>query len=194
MNMSILQHGMPCTLANSISCQWHARLFILYSASSCWLRLPVHLPHWATSKQQANLMQCLAVVAGMIGNPPKQQRVLPSLAEGTSPINLCLVNPNSQASPNKIFSSVLPAYHITCQFVWGVFCRSSNPHSKPLSAMKGRYIHVCAGPMGIRASNAKAAAHIRHQDKNEHGKSSLDYDMNDVNPGQGYNISDNAAA
>lgn len=39
---------------------------------------------------------------------PKQQRELPSRAAGTSPVSLCLVSPTSQASPNRIFSSVLP--------------------------------------------------------------------------------------
>ena len=42
---------------------------------------------------------------------PKQHRVLPSRAKGTSPVSLCLLTPNSQASPKRIFSSVPPICH-----------------------------------------------------------------------------------
>ena len=81
-------------------------------ASNTLLWLPLHIPCSVTENvpmmrvSEQNWQFCWY---SQKFSSPKQQRVLPSLAKGSSPVSLCLVSPSSQASPNRIFSSVPPA-------------------------------------------------------------------------------------
>ena len=78
----------------------------------------------------------------MLSPLPKQHRVLPSRARGTSPVSLCLLTPNSQASPKRIFSSVPPACHHSWSNSSGI--RNSLRVLRPLLLCKKVTGRACA--------------------------------------------------